>query len=459
MTVDTDMLQERLDVLREKYGVPGASLAVLSPGSTTAVASGVLNLATGVPATPDSLFQIGSISKVWTATVVMQLVDEGLVGLDEPVQRYLPAFRVSDPDVSATVTIRHLLAHNSGIDGDHLEDTGRGDDVLEKYVTSCADLRQVHPIGAAMSYCNTGYSILGRVIEVVTGTLWDDAMRTRLFAPLGLTHTVTLPEEALRYRTAIGHIQLPGQDLMPSPAWGLPRSLGPAGTICATATDLLAFAAAHLADGATAGGDRVLSVGSAEAMRQPQVAVPSGGYELFPDQWCLGWSAFSWNGRSVVGHDGQTIGQSAFLRLVPDCGVAIALLTNGGDPMGLFLDLSRDLLAEFADVEMPPPATPLDPAPQFDPAPYLGVYSREGARLEVVARAGEILGIQTITGPAAAMMPDPLELPLRPLDLATETFLTRVPLAPDVWLPARFVTLSDGSRCIHIAGRATPKVA
>ncbi len=119
------------------------------------------------------MFQIGSQGKMWTATVLMQLVDDGLVDVDQPVRTYLPGFAVADPEVSSAVTLRHLLSHTSGIDGDNFADFGRGDDCLERYVESCATLGQTHPLGATMSYCNTGFSILGRIIEVVTGKVWD----------------------------------------------------------------------------------------------------------------------------------------------------------------------------------------------------------------------------------------------------------------------------------------------
>ena len=102
----------------------------------------------------------------------------------------------------------------------------------------------MHPLGATMSYCNTGYTMLGRVLEVVTDTVWDDLLRTRLVEPLALTHTVTLPEDVLRFRAAIGHIQPPGEELRPAPAWGLPRTAGPAGAICSTAAEVLEFARA-----------------------------------------------------------------------------------------------------------------------------------------------------------------------------------------------------------------------
>jgi CubicO group peptidase (beta-lactamase class C family) len=437
--------------------VPAASVAVLRGEEIDAAASGILNLDTGVEATSDSLFQIGSITKVWTATLVMQLVDEGRIELDAPVRRYLPGFRVGDEAVSEAVTIRHLLTHTSGIDGDHFADTGRGDDVLERYVETCAELPQVHPLGATMSYCNTGYSVLGRVLEVVTNTVWDDLLRTRLVEPLELTHTVTLPEDVLRFRAAIGHIQPPGQELRPAPMWGLPRTAGPAGAICSTATEVLGFARLHLRDGVGPDGKRLLSEGSARAMREPQVEVPTGGIGESEAHWGLGWAVYTWSGRTVVGHDGGTIGQAAFLRVVPDSGTAVALLTNGGDPIGLYRDLFGELLAEVAGVELPPEPVPPESPLVVDPAPYVGRYDRAGASLEVVSRDGGLVAIQTVTGLGSEMTPEPVEMPLVALDPERELFLAQHPALKGAWLPVRFTTLADGRRCFHVGGRATPR--
>ena len=342
MTVDAQHWQERLALLADKHGVPGANLAILANGEVTEAAYGVLNARTGVEATTDSLFQIGSISKVWTATLIMQLVDEGLLDLDEPVVTYLPDFKVADPDVTKAVTTRHLLAHTSGIDGDHFLDTGRGDDCVEKYVASCAELKQNHPLGATMSYCNSGYTVLGRILEVLRGKSWDAILRERLFTPLGLETAGTLPEEALLHRAAVGHLKPPGGELQVAPVWGIFRSAGPAGLIHATPREVLRFAELHLADGVTTDGTRVISAESAQAMRRPQVAVPDV-YTL-GSHWGLGWILMTWDGREVYGHDGGTIGQSAFLRIVPDAGIAICLLTNGGHTQDLFRDLYNEIL-------------------------------------------------------------------------------------------------------------------
>ena len=456
LAIASTSLQQRLDDGLAKHRVPGASLAVLQDDEISTVASGVLNQDTGVESTTESLFQIGSITKVWTTTVVMQLVDEGLVELDAPLRRYIPDFTVGDESVAEAVTVRHLLTHSSGIDGDNFTDTGRGDDALEKYVATCASLRQVHPVGATMSYCNTGFTLLGRVIEVVTGEVWDTALRTRLIEPMQLTHTATLPEDVLRYRAAIGHIEPPGRERTTAPMWGLPRTAGPPGGVCSTSTEVVRFAQLHLAGG-TLGDTQILSPAGVQAMQVPQIAVPSGGDGLSSRDWGLGWSIFEWGGRTVIGHDGGTIGQAAFLRVVPDAGVAIALLTNGGNPIALFRELYGELLRETAGIEMPADAVPPEPPLPVDPSAYAGLYEREGASIRVQGKDGGLIAVQTTTGLGSELTPDPVELPLRRVAEDDDLFLTQHPAAPGVWLPVRFVTLDDGTRLLHVAGRATPR--
>jgi CubicO group peptidase (beta-lactamase class C family) len=153
----------------------------------------VLSTSTAVETTTDSVFQVGSITKLWTATMIMQRVDEGRVTLDSTVAEVLPGVRLGADDVADRVTVRHLLTHTSGIDGDVFADTGRGDDCLEKYVELLASAAQTHPVGAAYSYCNAGFVLLGRLIEVLDGVVWDEALRRRLVEPLCLAATVTLP--------------------------------------------------------------------------------------------------------------------------------------------------------------------------------------------------------------------------------------------------------------------------
>jgi hypothetical protein len=160
----------------------------------------------------------------------------------------------------------------------------------------------------------------------------------------------------------------------------------------------------------------------------------------------------------VYGHDGSTIGQSAFLRIVPDAGVAIALLTNGGSAADLYQDLFRALLDELAGLRMPERPAPADPAPVLDLSPYMGVYERAASRIEVTDRDGVLHAIGTIKGPLAALAPNPVqELDLLASDPAEHLFVAR-PEGTETWVPAVFFELEDGSRYIHFGARATPRV-
>ncbi|HEY2700177.1 MAG TPA: serine hydrolase [Pseudonocardiaceae bacterium] len=438
--------QRRLDTLARRHNVPGAQLGILRvDGELVTAAHGVLNLDTGVTATTDSLFQIGSISKVWTTTMLMQLVDEGELDLDAPVTDVLPELRLADPKTTAW----HLVTHTSGVDGDVFTDTGRGDDAIERYVASLADAAQNHPLGATWSYCNSGFVIAGRIIEKLTGLTWDAALRERLITPLGLTHTVTLPEEALLHRAAVGHVG--DAELTRAPVWGLPRGMGPAGLITSTVADVLAFARMHLTGGLAPDGTRVLSAESSAAMTAKHADLPDK--HTLGDSWGLGWIRYDWHGDRAIGHDGGTIGQSAFLRIVPGKNVAVALLTNGGHAHDLYQDLFEEIFAEVADVDVPRPlAPPADPV-DVDLTPWLGSYERASTRMDVLAE-GPTLRITT-TGPLAALMPDPVQ-EFALVAVEPDLFVVRQP-ETKTWVPVLFYTLPDGARYVHHGGRATPK--
>lgn len=455
--IDQAHWASRLTELVKKHGVPGAQLGILRVGRdgasdelVTAV-TGVLHAGTGQPATDDSVWQIGSVSKVWTATVVMQLVDEGKFTLDTPVVEILPELALGDPEVTKTVTVWHLLTHTSGIDGDVFTDTGRGDDCLERYVELLVDAAQNHPLGATWSYCNSGFVLLGRVIERLTGQTWDLAMRERLFGPLGLAATVTLPEEALLHAAAVGHDEVDGAPA-PAPAWALPRSLGPAGLITAPVADVLAFARLHLAEGVAGDGTRLLSPESVAAMAAHEAEVPDK--YVLGDSWGLGWIRFGWDGRRLIGHDGNTLGQAAFLRILPDQGLAVALLTNGGHTRDLYQDLYREVFAELAGVTMPEPLTPPDPAPEVDVTPYAGTYARESVRMEVLAEGPTLR--TTLLGPLAELVPDPVD-EYRMVPVGPALFAVREP-GTETWAPVTFYELPTGERYLHFGARATPRV-
>lgn len=448
--------QQRLSVLAKKHKVAGATLGILRLGEEPIIAAdGITNVKTGVPVTNDTIFQIGSISKVWTATVVMQLVDEGLLDLDAPIINVIPELRLTDPHVQANVTMRHLLTHTSGIDGDVFDDVGRGDDCLEKYVTLMGGLAQNHPMGATFSYCNSGFALAGRVIERLTGLTWDAAMSERLFKPLGLTHTVTLPEEAIMFRAAVGHSTVTEEGPQLAPISQLPRAMGPAGLITAQAADVLEFARMHMLGGIAQDGTRLLAEDTTTLMQQHQVDLPD--QNVLGDSWGIGWIRFNWDGKRLYGHDGNTIGQSAFLRILPEEGLAVTLLTNGGNSSDLYRELYSEIFGELAGITVPTDYAP--PAEPFveDFSDIYGTYDRAGVTMEFFEQEGKPRMRTTLTGPLAALLPDPVEehwlTPVRKNEFAMR------PEGTQGWHSMVFYKLDSGEQYVHYGVRAAPKVS
>ncbi|WP_193318421.1 serine hydrolase [Nonomuraea phyllanthi] len=433
-------MDRRLPELIAEYEVPGSALAYLHRGELHEFAAGTLNAATGVEATADALYQIGSITKVWTATLLMQQIEKGRLTLDTPVAEVLPEFRVADPEVTKTVTIRHLLSHTSGIDGDLFLETGRGDDCVEKYVAACADLAQNHPLGVTQSYCNSGFIIAGRVLERLAGKRWDDVLREGIVEPLGLTHTWTLPEDVLRFRAAMGHIEG-----APAPQWGLMRSAGPAGLICARPADVVAFARAHLEGGL---------LDDPRAMWEPQIDIPNP-YTL-GRQWGIGWILDEWDGHRVISHGGNTIGQHAMLWAVPDTGTIACVTANGGHSGAFTRAVATELFAELDAITVPAPLGPPETPVEVDASRYAGVYERAGARLTVSLRDGRAWLRHEATGELAALHEEPVEAALEPVD--DVTFIWRPDGEPQ-GTAVVFYELSDGSPYVHLGARATPKTA
>jgi CubicO group peptidase (beta-lactamase class C family) len=399
-----DALNERLRELADKHEIVGASIAMHSPAGVGEAAYGVTNNRTAAPVSTDTVFQIGSITKVYTATLVMQLVDEGLVELDTPVKSYVPDLRLPTPEATETVTVRQLLCHTSGIDGDFFKDFGRGDDCLEKFVAELDTLDMISAPGTFMSYCNSGFVLCGLMLERLTGTQFDQLLRERLLDPLGADTASMLPEDALLHRAAVGHLPNPEnvKESQPTTRWQLPRCIGPAGLLQSTADDVLSFAKLHLAGGVTPDGTRSLSEQSVRAMQVAQVDVPDRW--AFAQQWGLGWFLNTWDGELVYGHDGGTIGQAAFLRVAPASDVAVVLLTNGPGARAVFQGLVSELLQEFAGCAVPrvPPA-PETSAPDVDLSKYVGTYACLGAEFELGLGDGALAVRLRDTGPIAEL--------------------------------------------------------
>jgi CubicO group peptidase (beta-lactamase class C family) len=409
-------MTDRLKTWVERYRVAGATVAWMRGNEIQTAAAGVVNRNTGVETTTDSLFQIGSITKVYTTTLIMQLVDEGRIDLDAPAVKYLPDLMFADAAETPKVTIRHLLTHSSGVDGDYFEDFGRGDDAVEKYVAACKNLPFIFPLGEMWSYSNAGFVVLGRIVETMTGTTWEKALHDRILAPIGADHTVTLPEEALLFRTAAGHFGLVPDAPVTTPVWNMPRAQAPAGsTPCSTVEDLLKFARLHLDGGRAPDGKQILSEASVREMQREQVRLPEHPGEGAA-HWGLGWMLFDWGGHRVIGHDGGTVGQNSSLRILPDEDFAVAVLTNTTPTGGVMAARIMRWLFGLYDIEIPRRPEPPETPPEIDLEPYVGTYEKMETRAEITLVDGRLWLEFTGTGPLASIGPAQPPMPLYPVD-------------------------------------------
>jgi CubicO group peptidase (beta-lactamase class C family) len=352
-------LQAYTQVQLEKHKIPALSLAVWQNGRLYQAAAGILNRNTGVEATTDAIFQIGSITKVFTTCLVMQLVDEGRVNLDIPVKQYLRDFQVADAKATQTITVRQLLNHTSGMAGDFIpDDRHHQGNLIARYADRCSLLPVIHPVGEMFSYSNSAFCIAGRLIEVMRGMSWYQAMEDYIFKPLGMKHAIADPKEVIRYRAAMGHIfdgNNTDQWVLPEQTY-LPLGTAPSGaTSTMSAGDLITFARAHLNNGLSQSGDIWLSAESIKAMQTPQIEQPR--LSLVRRKFAgLGWglTEYTQSGLRLFGHAGATLGFFSIFQVIPEQNSAYAILMNGFKPMALEA-INRDLLQALSGLECQEP--------------------------------------------------------------------------------------------------------
>jgi CubicO group peptidase (beta-lactamase class C family) len=361
-------LQGYADSLIKEHRIPAVSLAIWKDGTLHRAAAGILNLDTGVPATTDSIFQIGSITKVMTTCLVMQLVDEGKVDLDAPVKGYVRDFQIADAEATQAITVRQLLNHTSGVAGDFFpDDHGAEGNLIARYIDRCNLLPLVHPVGEMYSYSNAAFVVAGRLVEIVRGMSWYQAMRDFIYTPLGMTHAIADPKDVLRFSAAMGHV-FDGKD---TERWVLPKrayltlGMAPCGsTPSMRAMDLIIFARAHLDGGLSECGRRWMSAAAVKAMQAAQTELPLTS-QVSRKHAGLGWGLTQYrsSGANVIDHGGATIGYLAMLQMVPERNAAFAILLNGFRPTALGA-ITKTLLKEVGglDAEEPPPPTiPVSP--------------------------------------------------------------------------------------------------
>jgi CubicO group peptidase (beta-lactamase class C family) len=418
--------------------VAGATLSILADDSIGTCAGGVLNADTQVEATPDSLFLIGSITKLFTGALVLGLVEEGLLALDDRVLELLPELGFADGPDPSGMTVRHLLNHTGGVESDHFEDFGRGDDAIERLVATMPRYPLQFTPGAYYAYSNAGFMILGRLVEVLLGMPFGQARRERVLDPLGCPSATSLAEEAILHRTAAGHFPDSEGRLCRTAVWGSSRASEPDGMLCASSHEVLLLARSFMR-GLQGRDTDLLAPETVKRMVEDAVPIPAFVYHGYYTANGLAVKHIPARRGRLFGHDGAIMGQAGFMRFNPDLNAAAVLLTNSvtgaertwkallDGPLGELLGAPADdpRVASVGDVDL------------------VGSFERLNCTVDVV-RDGDSLRLRmTLHGPLLAESGGHNPYADVPL----------VPVAPGAYL----ADASDGGFEAHLVATADPE--
>jgi len=400
---DADQISELLVRLAGKHRVPGAQLAIHHRGETVAVEIGEQATGTGRAVTAATAFPIGSVTKAFTATLAMILVADDDLDLNAPVGEYLPEL----DDLGAECTVRRILSHTSGLTADPPVANEVGNS-LHRYVTDyCRPQSLLQAPGLGFSYSNLGYVTAGRLVEVITGMTWWEAMESILLRPLGIEPAFVGAQIPARRRVASGHSVNPVTGRARPVQQSLARAEAPAGGLAVSASDLVSLGLLH----ADPDGTSLLPARWAELMRQPVAGAEPFG---LADGWGLGLATFRAGDTGWVGHDGNGNGTACYFRVAPDSGWAIALTSNANTGYGLW----QELLAELGRAGLPigPHRARAATAPMRAPLACAGSYVNGDVEYKVLVLSdgrlelssdGELLGQVTCAEDLTFQLHDP----------------------------------------------------
>jgi CubicO group peptidase (beta-lactamase class C family) len=367
-----------------KFDVPGAQVAWLSDGSIQQVEAGRPRLDGRSAVEPDTRFRLGSVTKVFTATLAMQLVADGELSLELPIGHALPSGEVRTR--LGEITLAQLLTHTSGLESDH--PSGQtGFNSTREYVRALDGARLLFPPGQHFSYANAGYILIGHLIESVTDLSWAESVRSFLLDPLSVKGTFFLTDAPEGDLVADCHLRRGDRDVAAVTPLAPGRGLGPASGLAVSAADLLRLVRLHVDGGRAPSGCPMLPPSLVEEMRGGRVHVPDAG---FAEAWGLGW-ALNRDGRGDVwfGHDGDDQGSVAYVRASVEHRFAIAMCANCLPARREWRLLMRALESagvEVGDAMLPPP--PPDPEPT-DPS-VAGAYENGAYGLTVLWDGGQL---------------------------------------------------------------------
>ena len=330
------------DSIMRRHHIPGAQLAVYRGGELLELTHGVERLGQDTPVGPRSRFAYGSVSKIFTAALVAQLVDEGEADLDEPIADLLEYGSIPHGHPMNAVTLRQLLSHTAGLVSDHEGEPLRTPS-LRRYFSSVLRTGHVNAPGTAFSYSNTGYAVAAYMVEVLTGRHWQDALRIHLADPAGLDLALVRDGNSLSATAPVvsGHAVNALTGKAEPVEFHVESTLAAAGGIAGSATALVDMGRALLTHTDTSHRVRIADPDVlAEMVRHVPAADPFG----LADGWGSGWGLFgSADGTLWLGHDGTLDGGTCNVRVDPEGGTVLALTTNSTTGLAAWQDLVTEL--------------------------------------------------------------------------------------------------------------------
>jgi len=378
-------VSERLERVAEvarremaELGVPGVAIGVLHEGNGEHVGLGVNNVDNPQPVDHRTMFRVASISKTFTATAAMRLVEQGKLDFDAPLRRYIPDLRLADADATERVTLRHTLNHYGGWKGDVFDDFGRGDDALARYVAHMAEVPQWTKLGTVWSYNNAGFVLAGRAIELAYGKPFEQAVRELLLEPLGMSRTSYFAEDLIPMRVSVGHTTLDDGPHVTTP-WVLPRAGNAMGGLVSCVDDLFRWARFQMGDG-----QGLLKRASLDHIQGALAAAGS-----MADWIGVGWQSLDVGGTRVVQHGGAWLNQFSTFRMVPERGFAVIVLTNGNRGPEVHGAVSNAALKEYLGV-----ASKRGPLPEMSEEalrPYVARYDGALSDVELTLKNGGLV--------------------------------------------------------------------
>jgi CubicO group peptidase (beta-lactamase class C family) len=384
--------------MREQ-GTPGLSIAITDSTRTLRVITlGYSDTAAQKPVTAQTRFAIGSITKSMTALELLQLTDAGKLDLQAPVTKYLPWFSIHSNGVP--VLVHQLLSHTGGIPDDYAFSPGYVDNIF-----ALRNARTLYTPGTAWSYSNDGYETAGAILAQLDGRTWPDAVRSRVFDPMGMTDSSPVFTPDALSTAALGY-QFRDNDRPPSLRPALAASpafdfVDPAGSVLSTPEDMARYMRFYLDGGRSSNGKQLLRPATFAAMTAAdrlKNGKPGGsaGVELseapaFYKQYGYGLSVFDEGGDRVVGHTGGISGYTACMQMNLTRGFGVIAFANLVEaplhPCAIVLYAMRALRAAAAGEPIPAaPPPPPDPARVERAADYAGTYAgASGSSLQVAA--------------------------------------------------------------------------